>query len=416
MGKTLFRVGVVVAALLLGWLSIAVTIANATAANAPSLALRLWPNHAVAEGRLADTLIAATPQTASGAQREQIARAAQAAARALQRNPTLPGAARILAMQAAMRGDDRQSDRLLDYSAHMSRRDIPTQFWLLEKRVQANDVGGALAHFGIALQVAPSTRDVLFPVLSSALSQRHLRRPIAELAHRGDSWRSDFLHYAGANADPASAGSLFLTLAALGTPPSAAHLGGLIERLVNAGNFAGAARLYAIADRGWHLGDPAAQLDGAFARAGDLPPFGWELNQNVAWRGPRPDQAGNEALLINLPETGEDWAARKLIIVPPGAYRLAGAYGVFEGSPGRLRVEIACSRGGTVVASLGSGPGRGALDGTINIPASCTQQWLTVQAAGSDAGAGKMWLDDLRLARADGRARQATAASTRSGT
>jgi hypothetical protein len=403
LSTTLARVGVVAAALLLGWLSIAVTLANATAANAPSLALRLWPDHAAAEARLADTMIAATPQTASAEQRAQIARAALEAARALRRNPTLPGAARILAMEAAMRGDERQSDRLLEYSARMSRRDIPTQFWLLEKRVQANDVGGALSHFGIALQVAPSTREVLFPVLSSALSQRHLRRPIAELAHRGDSWRSDFLYYTGANADPASAGSLFLTLAALGTPPSADHLSGLIERLVNAGNFAGAARLYALADRGWRLGDPAAQLDGAFARTGDLPPFGWELNQNVAWRGPRPDQSGNNALLINLPESGEDWAARKLLLLSPGDYRLAGGYGVFEGSPGRLRVDLACSRGGTVVATLGSGTGRGAgaLEGTLRIPAGCTQQWLTIEAAGADGGAsGKMWLDDLRLARA----------------
>lgn len=406
MGRNLVRAGVVLAALLLAWLSIAITLANATAANAPSLALRLWPDHAVAQARLADTLIASTPQTSSAAQREQIARAAHEAGRALQRNPTLPGAARILAMQAAMRGDGRQSDRLLDYSAEMSRRDIPTQFWLLEERVQANDVGGALAHFGIALQVAPSTREVLFPVLSSALSQRHLRRPIAELAHRGDSWRSEFLYHAGANADPASAGSLFLTLAALGTPPSAAHLSGLIERLVNAGNFAGAARLYAIADRGWRLGDPAAQLDGAFARTGDLPPFGWELNQNVAWRGSRPDRPGNDALLINLPETGEDWAARKLLLLPPGQYRLAGAYGVFEGDRGGLRVELACSRGGPVVATVSGASNRlaGRVEGMLNIPATCTQQWVTIQAAGTGGAPlpGKLWFDDLQLARVGG--------------
>lgn len=405
MSRTLVRLGVAAAALLLAWLSIAVTLANVMAANAPSLALRLWPGHAVAQARLADALVASTPQAASTAQRDQIAHAAQEAARALQRNPTLPGPARILAMQAAMRGDERQADRLLEYSERMSRRDIPTQFWLLEKRVQANDVGGALAHFGIALEVAPSTKEVLFPVLSSALSQRHLRRPIAELAHRGNSWRPEFLYYVGEHADPASAGSLFLTLAGLGTPPSGPQLAGLVERLVNAGNLAGAARLYALADRNWRLGDPAAQLDGAFARTGDLPPFGWELNQNVAWRGARPDQPGNNALLINLPESGEDWAARKLLILAPGRYRLAGAFGVFEGAPGVLRVELACSRGGSVIAALSGGANRsaGALDGILDIPRTCAQQWLTIQASGpSSGGSAKMWLDDLRLARAAG--------------
>src|SRR5207253_5880264 len=126
---------------------------------------------------------------------EQVAQAAQDAARALQRNPTLPVAARILAMHAAVRGDQRQTAQLFEYSERMSRRDIPTQFWLLERRVSANDVGGALSHFGIALQVAPSTQDVLFPVLSGALAQPNLREPIAGLVHRGDAWRSDFLYY-----------------------------------------------------------------------------------------------------------------------------------------------------------------------------------------------------------------------------
>lgn len=396
----LARAGVVLGALLLGWLSIAVTFANTAASNAPSLALRLWPDHAVAHARLADTLLASGGQAAPAPQPAQIAEAAQQAAEALRRNPTLPGPARILAMQAAIRGDGRQSDRLLDYSAQLSRRDIPTQFWLIEKRVQANDIQGALSHFGIALEVAPSTREILFPVLSSALSHQHLRRPIAELAHRGDAWRSDFLHYVAANADPASAGTLFLILAQLGTPPAAPHLQGLIERMVTAGNVAAAARLYALVDRNWRLGDARAQLDGDFARAGDLPPFGWELNQNIAWRGPRPDQGGNNALQINLPQSGEDWAARKLLLLAPGHYRLAGAYGMMDGGSGRLRFEIACSRGGSVTATLTATVNRpaGALGGALDVPAGCSQQWLTIQAAGEGDTSGRLWLDDLRFA------------------
>lgn len=396
------RIGLVLGALLLAWLSIAVTAANFYAANAPSVALRLWPGHAFAQSRLADSLVASIQPGSANQQRQQVARAAEEAARALQRNPTLPGPARILAMQAAARGDQRQADRMLDYSERMSRRDIPTQFWLLERRVSANDVGGALSHFGIALQVAPSTQEVLFPVLSSALSQADLREPIARLVHRGDSWRPDFLYYAGAHADPASAGTLFLILARLGTPPAPAHLQVLIERLVSAGNFAGAGRLYALVDREWRLGDAAAELDGAFARTDDLPPFGWEMNQNIAWRGPRPDQPGNSALQINLPQTEEDWAAHKLLLVAPGHYRLTGAYGMLDGGSGRLRIELSCTRGGSVVATMAATVNRptGTLDGTLDIPAGCAQQWLTIHASGEGSDtAGRLWLDDLRLTR-----------------
>jgi hypothetical protein len=403
--KVLVRAAVVLGALVLAWLSVAVTLSNALAANAPSLALQIWPGHAAAHARAADTLIGtALPSEAAG-QRARIDRAAGEAAAALRRNPALPGPARILAMQAAMRGDAPRSNRLLDYSASMSRRDIPTQFWLIENRVAANDVGGALSHFGIALEVAPSTREVLFPVLSSALSHADLVGPIADLARRGDSWRSEFLYHASQNADPASAGSLFLRLARLGKPPAAPHLQGLIERLVTAGNFAGAARIYGLADRGWRLGDARAQLDGDFARAGGLPPFGWELNQSVAWRGDRPDRPGNPSLLINLPASGEDWAAHKLLLLPTGVYRLSGSFGLFEGQTAGLRIEIACSRGGSVVAAVSAAANGavGALDGVLAIPAGCAQQWLTIQAAGGDGAApAKLWLDDLALARAAG--------------
>lgn len=391
-------------ALLLAWLSIAVTLANVMAANSPSLALTLWPGHAVAEARLADAVVSGIPQNASRRQREQqIARAAEDAARALQRNPTLPAAARVLAIQAVLRGDQRQADRLIAYSEQMSRRDIPTQFWLLEQRVAANDVGGALAHFAIALQVAPSTRDVLFPVLSSALAQPDLRAPIAGIVRRGDLWRPDFLYYAGEHADPASAATLFILLARMGSPPTPSHLRILIERLVVAGNFAGASRLYALVDRDWRLGDAAAQLDGGFTRSGDLPPFGWELNQNIASRGPRPDQAGNNALQINLSQSGEDWAARKLLLVAPGRYRLVGAFGMLDGGAGRVRVEISCARGGSVVATMTSSVNRpaGTLEGMLDVPAGCVQQWLTIQTSGEgNDSAARMWLDDLRLERA----------------
>jgi hypothetical protein len=386
-------------------LSVMVTLANAWAVNAPSTALRLWPGHALALSRLADARIASLPQAVSSAQRGQVALAAQDAARALQRNPTLPAPARILAMQAGLRGDQRQADRLLQYSERLSRRDILTQLWLLERRVTANDVGGALSHFGIALQVEPGTQDLLFPVLSSALSQADLRQPIAGLVHRGDSWRSEFLYYVAAHADPASGGTLFLMLARLGTPPAPAHLQGLIERLVAGGNFAGAARLYALVDRQWRLGDAGAELDGTFERSVDLPPFGWEFNQNNAARGPRPDQPSNNALQVNLPQSGEDWAAHRLLVLPPGHYRLTAAYGMMDGGSGSLRIEISCSRGGSVVASMAATVNRpaGTLDGMLAIPAGCAQQWLSILTSGEGSDTpGRLWLDDLRLARAAG--------------
>jgi len=81
LSRLLVRLGVVLGGLLLAGLSIALTFANVVATKAPNLALLLWPHHAVAHARLADTLLASNGQNVPGPQ--QVALAAQEASAAL---------------------------------------------------------------------------------------------------------------------------------------------------------------------------------------------------------------------------------------------------------------------------------------------------------------------------------------------
>jgi hypothetical protein len=394
--RLLYRGAVLLGGALLAYLSFAVTLANVAATQAPGLALSLWPGHAAAEARMADAIFASNPR------RPPVAAAAGHAAAALRRSPTLPAAARILALNAGMQGREAQSGRLIHYAAAMSKRDIPTQFWLLEERVAANDVPGALSHFGIALSVAPGTADVLFPVLTGALSQADLVQPIAGLVRDGNSWRSDFLYHAATNSrDPAAVASLFLTLNRLGTRPAPAHIQVLMGRLVEARNMAAAGRLYGLIDPRWRREDVNSQIDGRFERTSDVPPFGWTINPDLAWRGAKSDAPDDVALHFTASATGQGWVAKRQIVLPPGTYGIGGRVRAVDGgATGRLRIGLSCAiqEIPTSVANFPLRGSGGAFHGTISASGACPAQWLTIiidsQTSQSPV---TFWVDDLRL-------------------
>jgi hypothetical protein len=399
--KGIFSLTVLAVCAAFAYLSTVITLSNVIASRAPTAALRFWPLNAVAHARLADALIGANPaHPPIGAVREH-------AVAALRRNPTLASAARDLGLLAALRGDLATADRHLQYADAMSRRDIPTQLWLIERSVAANDVTGALAHYGVALRVSPETGEQLFPVLAAALNDADLVLPIARLVRDGDLWRSQFLYFVNANAtNLPHLTSLYLDLDRLGAKPVPVHILGLMGRLLQAGELDAAARLYALLDPQWRRGDLVAQLDGDFDHANDMPPLGWALEPGVVSRGGRPGNAGNPALHLNVPTTDSVLGARRLLMLTPGTYHFAANYGRSDGNgEGSLRIELACLQGGApaslIIAPIPRQSGR--VDGTLQV-AGCQVQWLSISVERrGDPTPVTAWLDDLRLGPAGGR-------------
>lgn len=397
MGVWPYRTAVVVGAAVLGYLSVVVTLANAAAVQSPTLALRLWPGHALAEARTADQLVASNPAA------PPMKQAADHATRALRRSPMLPSAARTVAISALVARNNRQATALFEYAAAMSKRDIPTQFWLLERRVQANDVEGALVHFGIALRVSTAARDVLFPVLTSALAEPHLVRPIAQLVRGGTDWASPFLYYAAErSADSRHAAALYLALGRLGSPPGREHLEPLIGKLTTARQYQAAVRLYRLIDPQWRLEDANAQLDGTFSRT-DAPPFGWTLNAGTAWRGAAPDN-DNRVLYLSGDSGGAEWAARRMMLLPAGRYAIDGRYGVSGSPQGAIEIAVTCLnlQESSTSAAIPLAAAAGRFRHVIEVPGGCSAQWFSIalDGDGSAAGAGAtVWIDDLRFSR-----------------
>ncbi|HST35286.1 MAG TPA: hypothetical protein VLK25_01465 [Allosphingosinicella sp.] len=394
MPRRAYQILVCLAAALLGYLSIAVTAANTFASAAPSLALGFWPS-AVAEARTADAMILGNPRarTFDGP--------AAHALTALRRNPTLAVASRVLALQALTRRDERLAARLFEYSEGVSRRDVPTQLWLLEQQVQRNDIPGALEHFRIVLRVSPGARELLFPVLTGALAEDYLVAPIANRAF-GEPWEEAFLRYASTNArDPVDAAKVIMLLARRGSTPPADMVQGISGRLIEHGRLDVAGRLYRLIDPQWNPNDIERQLDGGFTRSEDLPPFGWTLAQDVAFRGaPVGAAADNPALNVSAEQAVDGSVARKLLLLRPGRYRLAGRFGVVEREGDwQLAIGIACGEAATPVLSpatplAGNG---GAFNAEFTVPAGCRAPWLSLNLDRSGGGRIQFWVDDLRL-------------------
>jgi hypothetical protein len=397
LGRRLFQAAVIMAGLALAYLSVAVILANAAAVRAPQFALSLWPDHAAANANAAERIIQENPR------RPRLEEASRYAVAALRRDPTVAGAARNLALRAALQSDAGRAVRLMEYGATMSRRDIPTQLWLLEQRVARNDVEGALHYYAVVLQISPPMREPLYRVLTGALRERDLVRPIARLAKQGESWRSGFVTYVVGNAaDPADAVSLFAALNELGEPVPPSLVGILVPRLLAQGKTDAAARLHSLIDRNWRRTDIGSQLDGDFRAPVNVPPFGWTLDPAAASLGVRPGAAaGDQALLVSLSESGTKTVARRLLLLPPGPLQIAGSYGLLEpGTNAILHIDLTCAdgrSGGTVAVPIRS-------DGRFSRPLAmpdCDLQWLAlrVERQGAAANVG-IWIDGLRLTRA----------------
>lgn len=398
MSGLLYRVGIIVIAAGLAWAVVANTMANVVAGPAPGVALWFWPSHALGHARFADDLITASPQ------HPDFAQAGGEAVASMRTSPVLAAPVRLLALRYLVAGDERRAASLFAYGNALSRRDIPTQLWLLEREVAQNHIERALDHYGIVLNVQPQMQDILFPILTGALSHPDLALPIARLAVHGDAWRSDFVYFVGEHAEnPAVAGNFLIALASLGDTPQTDQIQRPLGRLLNARNYVGAALLYRLADPRWHLGDPPSQIDGGFDRGSDLPPLGWEYNRTLAWRGARADDQTNQALHANLGNGNATWIARRQLVIPAGQYRIEGAYGLSDrAAQGTLRISLACAPEGND-ASAASVPLRSA-SGRFSIVvgiANCPAPWLILSLEGGETSPpSQAWFDDLRLSAA----------------
>ena len=386
---------VVVAAALLCWLSVAIAYSFVAGRKQPAAALKLWPLSSVARTGLAERLAAAD--------RGRAGESARWARAALTRDPVNAVAARQLGLAMALSGDEDGAARAFAYAARLSRRDLPTQLWLIEDAVRRGEVTQALRHYDLALRVGGEADTLLLPVLVKAADDPTVAPRLAELLRRRPSWRmrfADQLIYDGLKT-PGQARLIPVLGLDLGRPVELDLLRRALDALVGSGRLAEAAALH----RSVVPGSNGGLRNGDFSRENSLPPFDWRLVDEPGLAAVVDASRSPPVLLLTAAPGRGGEVAKQLISLPSGSYTIQLRFGNVQGPElSRPLIGVTCVGAEATALSLRlpSAPERGrTARQAFTVPSGCLHQWLSITIGRSfdDRDLGEPWLTDLRVRR-----------------
>jgi len=375
-----------------------ISLAGALRSRAPQLALAWVPADSEARARLAGVLTA----PGSSSQAHEVAQ--KLAREAVRRSPVNAMALRSLALAAGSGDNAAQAGKLMAEAERLSRRDFPTQTWLIERALRDGDVVGAMRHFDIGMRSSVSSRQLLFPLMANASADPAMAAAIKDRLRDKPEWRFAYLHYL-VNFDPDPKRGLDLAREFLDprVPDERADLISFIDRLSAAGQYAAAWDIYAR----FNLGPKASSVsDGGFERDDGVPPFAWELMQDNdlgAYAEAAPDGKGQVLRLVaHSGRIGQ--VARQLMRLGPGSYRLRALLGdIPEDAFDRPQVTVSCAartdqRAVLTLRPANSGQQARRLEGRFSVPPRCPFQWLAISIAGDGPLRDVVpWIDEVQV-------------------
>lgn len=358
----------------------------------PALALRLDSDNADVAASRAEQLLRLDPS--NRAEAETLAR------RALRRSPVSAAGARMLATARDVAGDPGMARALMVYSESQSRRDLPTQVWLIQEAVEHDDIPRALHHYDIALRSSEATKPFLFPVLVKAIAQPPVVKGLIDTLAARPQWAAPFLNVASQEAqDLDGLAQLLQGLAGRGYPLAAAVVAQASARMVDAGRYDSAWLVYAASH-----GHPARTIvrDPSFAHIEvyGASPFEWTIIGGNGLTAQSSRLGAWDALTYTAATGAGGVIARQLLLLPRGSARLAGrAYqGAANGSPAQLR--LTCAGSGQPIMTRAANQALYIQD--FAVPADCPAQWLEVIVDGGDSPLGSSGaIGDIRILSGD---------------
>ena len=399
-GAVRLTIIVIIAALAI-WFSIAVA-ASGIGRTFPAAARLSRPFDAEVK------LTAAARTALSDPNPANIARAARLAEDVLRRNPLSVDAATTLALSAAAAGNQDKARRLFAYSESLSRRDFPTQLWLIEERVAANDIAGALLHYDRALRTSNNVGEMLFPVLVGASNDPQIAEPLSAMLAARPAWWPGFTWQLIAHGQ--SADAIFRIGRALRLDPDVERertvLTALLRRLVADRRFGQAHRLFLEAT-GQRRETAGGIRNGDFEANNALPPFHWQLaNESdlAAVIQEDGEHRGGRALYLIATNGRGGEVARQLLVLGPGSYRLSAVIGG-SASHTRPQVSLACANAPSVALVREQLPPTGQAGATWSVSFSvtangCPAQWLIISLDSDLDGEGsRPWIDSIAVER-----------------
>lgn len=363
----------------IGYLSVVQSVALVLPDSRIEDAYTLVPNNGRIAGRLSQALYRPDASEADRARAVAIAR------NALLHDPTAVEAVATLAADALMRGDQVEGERLLAYSQTLSRRDLRTQLMAIELAVARDDIPIALRHYDIALRTKRNAPELLFPVLTSALTDPAIRAELVKTLGGHPNWGNGFINRAAqGDADPAASAAFFRALQAARVPvPDAAGVA-LINRLLAAKLFDDAWAYYAAVHPG---SDRHQSRDPAFktpieARSA----FDWNAINSIGVSTAILPDAANGLFDFTVSMGNGGTLLQQMQMLPQGDYVLEGrSIAIEQAARSRPYWILRCQAGGEIarVEVPNSSQARGRFQENFSIPANCPVQILALIARSS---------------------------------
>lgn len=359
--------------LIVGFFSVGTTLANVVVKLDPAQAYRLSP----ADGRIAALL--ASARFTQGQDADPNGRLSSLAQNALFAEATATDALVVLAFQAQLRGETAKSDRLFEYSARLSRRELSPQLWGIEDAAERGDIEDALRHYDIALRTSRTARGMLYPVLVSALEEPEIRRRLLEVLRKQPDWRQNFVLYAGTSGvAPAATAQLFAEGRRINLVISDAINSQLVDTLVRGGEFDQAWAYYTTfrpdAER-----SRARPLDGDLGEDGRSA-FDWKPGDDPALSASILRDGDQSVLDFSVPTGFGGVLLEQTQFMRPGRYTLRGKISDLDLDTRSTPYWSLTCLGGTEIgrqAVSGSNEGEWLrFTGTFTVPDSCRTQTL----------------------------------------
>lgn len=364
----------------IGYLSVMQSMALVLPDSRIEEAYKLAPNNGRIAGRLSQTLYHLDTNEAERTRAVVIARDA------LRHDPTAVEAVATLAADAFARGDQTEGERLLAYSQKLSRRDLRTQLMAIELAVAQGDIAGALHHYDIALRTKKNAPELLFPVLTSALSDQAIRKEMVKTLGKQPNWGTGFItHAARSDADPAASAAFFRALQIARVSVSDSASVALINRLLAAKLFDDAWSYYTAARPGSerHQSRDPAFTSPIEARSA----FDWIAINSIGVSTAILSDPTNGLFDFTVSMGNGGLLLQQLQMLPPGDYVLEGhSIGVEQPARSQPYWVVRCQTGGEIarVEVPSSSQARGRFQGYFYIPADCPVQTLALNARSSN--------------------------------
>ncbi|HMO75695.1 MAG TPA: hypothetical protein PKD48_10150 [Sphingopyxis sp.] len=368
------------AAMLLFWLAVTLfTGSSAMEVYSPSRAISLNPFNASAKAQLANDLVYISGDP------EQVGTAAALSRAALDGNPTLPAAYRMIALENA-RGGKLAKPAILA-ATWLTRRDYIANLWLIEDAVKRGRMDEAMTEVDASLRTSRRSQALLFPILATAMAEPEMHPHFVSVFRRDPVWLPSFLgHYLSTQKLPAAPLAQVMLPIREELPASYRPLDrSLISLMVNQRDFA-AARAYERAITGTATRDTRRIIhNGRFEAEGPYPPIDWHLFREASYGSDIEEREKGNRLIVVSDEEQPRMVARQLVELVPGPYRLSARGRIITGNLDAAldwRVDCAEKDGPRQLAALRIARGATGDPVDFTVPAvPCRNYWVSLNAA-----------------------------------